>query len=205
MTNIQLSLFCLVDGESTPFPVEIESTKTIGDLKRAIKDDNSIAFADVDAKMLTLWHVSIPVLPKKDLKEISLAEEELDEKDDVSDVFKETPPKKTIHVIVQRPPQASTPLPSYLSDNSRPGTPLSDHGQILRTWNTRYRLSQCICERRERASRHFWTHSRFAESMVSCTRAPSRNPTQPTVLGPSRPFDTRCSIKESCINYYFGD
>ncbi|KAI9242855.1 MAG: hypothetical protein BYD32DRAFT_402000 [Podila humilis] len=74
MTNIQLSLFCLVDGESTPFPVEIESTKTIGDLKRAIKDDNAIAFADVDAKMLTLWHVSIPVLPKKDLKEISLAE-----------------------------------------------------------------------------------------------------------------------------------
>ncbi|KAF9403901.1 hypothetical protein BGZ94_004467, partial [Podila epigama] len=85
------------------------STKTIGDLKDAIKDKNAIAFADVDAKDLTLWRVSIPVLAKKDRKEISLADvpskEELDETDDVSDVFKETPPKKTIHIIVQRPPQ----------------------------------------------------------------------------------------------------
>jgi hypothetical protein len=48
-------------------------------------------------------------LPKKDLKDISLADvplnskEELDETDDLSDVFKETPPKKTIYTIVQRP------------------------------------------------------------------------------------------------------
>ncbi|KAF9322726.1 hypothetical protein BG006_002104, partial [Podila minutissima] len=114
MTNMQLSLFCLVDGESTPFPVEIESTKTIGDLKKAIKDDNAIAFADVDAKMLTLWRVSIPVLPKKERKNISLvnvpSKEELDETDDVSDVFKETPPKKTIHIIVQRPSQSRSGL-----------------------------------------------------------------------------------------------
>ncbi|KAF9307624.1 hypothetical protein BG003_000453, partial [Podila horticola] len=109
MTDHHLTLFCLVDGESTPFPVEIEPTKTIGGLKKAIKDEKAIAFADVDADMLTLWRVSIPVVPKKERKEISLADvpsnEELDETDDVSDVFKETPPKKTIHIIVQRPPQ----------------------------------------------------------------------------------------------------
>ncbi|KAG0350128.1 hypothetical protein BGX24_008247, partial [Mortierella sp. AD032] len=39
MTDNRLSLFCLVHGEATSnaFPVEIESTKTIGDLKELIK------------------------------------------------------------------------------------------------------------------------------------------------------------------------
>ncbi|KAG0315818.1 hypothetical protein BGZ99_007246 [Dissophora globulifera] len=130
MTNNQWTLWCLLDGESTPFPVEIESTKTIGALKKAIKDDNAVAFADVDAKMLTLWKVSVPVLPKKERKGISLVDvpsQELDETDDVSDAFKETLPKKTIHIIVQRPlpvrDRATTPLSN--SDDSRPATPLS--------------------------------------------------------------------------------
>jgi len=33
MTNNHKN-FCLVDGDSTPFPAESDSTKTIGDLKR---------------------------------------------------------------------------------------------------------------------------------------------------------------------------
>ncbi|KAF8914827.1 hypothetical protein BGZ58_005653, partial [Dissophora ornata] len=104
-----LNLTCLVDGESTSFPVKIESSETIGTLKKAIKLEKPNDFSDVDADKLTLWRVSIPVLPKKDRKEISLADvplnskEELDETDDISDVFKEPPPKKTIHIIVQRP------------------------------------------------------------------------------------------------------
>ncbi|KAF9321339.1 hypothetical protein BG003_002520 [Podila horticola] len=59
MTNNLLTLFCPAVGESTPFPVEIEPTKTIGGLKKAIKDEKDIAFADVDADELTLWRVSI--------------------------------------------------------------------------------------------------------------------------------------------------
>lgn len=109
MTNKLLTLFCLVDGESTPFPVKIEFTETIGDLKKAIKDEQTPDFDDITAKALSLWKVSIPVVPKKERKEISLADvlskEELDETDDVSDIFDEKPPKKTIHVIVQRPPR----------------------------------------------------------------------------------------------------
>ncbi|KAG9062287.1 hypothetical protein KI688_006619 [Linnemannia hyalina] len=108
MTDNLLTLFCLVNGESTPFPLEIDSTKTIGGLKNLIVNGNqALAFRDDAAKDLILWRVSIPVVPKE-RKEISLADipskEELDETDDVSDVFEETPPKKTIHIIVQRPP-----------------------------------------------------------------------------------------------------
>jgi len=51
---------------------------------------------DITAKALAQWKVSIPVVPKKDRKEISLADipskEELNETDDVSDVFKDIPP-----------------------------------------------------------------------------------------------------------------
>ncbi|KAF9090917.1 hypothetical protein BGX27_002117 [Mortierella sp. AM989] len=85
----------------------------------------------------SLWRVSVPVPPKKDRKEIWLADvsskEELDETDDISDVFPEAPSKKTIHIIVQRPPQVHapapsrslTPLPGYHSEGSRPSTPLT--------------------------------------------------------------------------------
>jgi uncharacterized protein YfeS len=60
-TNDLLTLFCLVDGESSPFSVDVERTKTVDKLKEAIKDKKAIAFADVDAEMLTLWRVSIPI------------------------------------------------------------------------------------------------------------------------------------------------
>ncbi|KAF9280639.1 hypothetical protein BGZ74_002557, partial [Mortierella antarctica] len=137
MTDSLLTLFCLVDGDKTSFEIDIDPTKTVARLKDLIKEKKSNDLSDVDADQLTLWKVSIPVAPKNERKEISLADvpskEELDETDDVSDVFKESPPKKTIHVIVQRPLQVhaplparvSTPLSGYLSDQSRPGTPLS--------------------------------------------------------------------------------
>jgi hypothetical protein len=93
-----LTLLCLVDGEATPFPVEIDPAKSFGELKAAIKTELSPQFDDVTSKNLTLWRVAISVVPKKDRKEILLAnvpsKEELDETDDVSDKFKEQPPKK---------------------------------------------------------------------------------------------------------------
>ncbi|KAF9352665.1 hypothetical protein BGX34_012028 [Mortierella sp. NVP85] len=107
MTDTHLTLFCVVDGETTSFPVAIESTKTVGDLKKLIKAEKAKAFEEVDADQLTLWRVSFPVVPKSERKAVSLADistkEELDETDDISDVFEEKPPKKTIHIIVQRP------------------------------------------------------------------------------------------------------
>ncbi|KAI9240540.1 MAG: hypothetical protein BYD32DRAFT_151644 [Podila humilis] len=137
MTGNLLSLFCLIDGEATPFSVEIDRTKTVDHLKDLIKAKKANTYSDVDADMLMLWRVSIPIDPPNKRKPIVLNEihsaTELDPTDDISDVFEDQPPKKTIHIIIQRPPQvhtpiparASTPLPGYLSDNSRPGTPLS--------------------------------------------------------------------------------
>ncbi|KAG0247620.1 hypothetical protein BG011_001171, partial [Mortierella polycephala] len=112
MDNNPLTLFCLVDGEATSnaFSVKIPSSDTIDDLKDHIKAKIPDTFNGVDAKDLTLWRVSI--LITRDNSEIpilfnNIAKEEkekLHPADDLSDIFDERPPKKTIHVIVQRPP-----------------------------------------------------------------------------------------------------
>ncbi|KAF9084813.1 hypothetical protein BGX29_002321, partial [Mortierella sp. GBA35] len=98
MTDNLLTLFCLVDGDSVPFSVDIDASKTVDHLKKLIKAEKSNNFSDVDADQLTLWHVSIPLVPKKDRKDISLGDvsskEELDETDDLSEVFPDKLPKK---------------------------------------------------------------------------------------------------------------
>ncbi|KAF9368727.1 hypothetical protein CPB97_004301, partial [Podila verticillata] len=117
MTN-NLKFFCLVDGESTPFPVEIEPAKTIGELKDAMKEKKSPEFDDIAADKLTLWRVSIPLpddnnddddddddlpillnnISKIDRRKLKTVTNK------VSDVFGNEPDEKMIHVIVQRPP-----------------------------------------------------------------------------------------------------
>ncbi|KAG9064034.1 hypothetical protein KI688_004148 [Linnemannia hyalina] len=57
------------------------------------------------------------------LNEVELPTE-LDPTDDVSDVFPKTPPKKTIHVIIRRPPSIHAPVPVPL--HARSSTPLLD-------------------------------------------------------------------------------
>ncbi|KAK5822985.1 hypothetical protein F5H01DRAFT_401412 [Linnemannia elongata] len=110
MDNNPLTLFCLADGEGTSnaFSIKIASTDTVDDLKERIKTKKSPEFDDIAADKLTLWRVSIQVVSANKHKPILLNEidspTELDPTDDLSDVFEETPPKKTIHVILQRPP-----------------------------------------------------------------------------------------------------
>ncbi|KAF9080293.1 hypothetical protein BGX29_005449, partial [Mortierella sp. GBA35] len=102
----RLNLFCLVDGEpqSNVFSVKPTPADTVDDLRVFISARLEI---DTLSKDLTLYRVSIPVAPANKHKPIVLNEvdspTELDPADDVSDVFPEAPPKKTIHVIVQRP------------------------------------------------------------------------------------------------------
>ncbi|KAG0044232.1 hypothetical protein BGZ89_006131, partial [Linnemannia elongata] len=112
MTDNRLNLFCLVNGEATSnaFPVEIESTKTIGDLKELIKTKKTNDFQDVDADKLTLWRVSIPDDDDDDeipfvLDNVNKDKKKLRATRGLLEVFPDKPPKNTIHVIVQRPPR----------------------------------------------------------------------------------------------------
>ncbi|KAF8930425.1 hypothetical protein BGZ47_000551, partial [Haplosporangium gracile] len=111
MTDNQLTLFCLVDGEaaSNAFPVKIELSKTIGDLKELIKTALSPQFDDIAAKDLTLWGVSIRDENDNDeenpllVSSVTTADKKkLRATHELSNVFPAKPPKNTIHIIVQR-------------------------------------------------------------------------------------------------------
>ncbi|KAF9161413.1 hypothetical protein BGX21_011008 [Mortierella sp. AD011] len=55
----EITLNCIVDGDSTSFPVDIVPEKSIGHLKDAIHAKKSKTFHDIDADRLTLWWVEI--------------------------------------------------------------------------------------------------------------------------------------------------
>ncbi|GJJ71714.1 hypothetical protein EMPS_04071 [Entomortierella parvispora] len=109
MTSNILSLFCLVDTEATPFSVDIDPSKTVHHLKKAIKDEIPKTFDGIEAKDLTLWLVSIPV-PNDDNNEVPIYINNLLETDKkklkattkLSKVFDAELPEDTIHIIVQR-------------------------------------------------------------------------------------------------------
>ncbi|KAK5827649.1 hypothetical protein F5H01DRAFT_100823 [Linnemannia elongata] len=112
MENNPLTLFCLVDGEGTSnaFPVEIESSKTIGDLKNLIKTKKPLRFDDVAAHKLTLWRVTIP--DSDDAIPIFVDDVPENEKKKLRATNKVAVvgaalPEDTIHIIVQRPPSAT--------------------------------------------------------------------------------------------------
>ncbi|KAK5809695.1 hypothetical protein F5H01DRAFT_382016 [Linnemannia elongata] len=83
--------------ETLPFSVDIDASKIVDHLTDAMKTKIPDTYKGVDAKDLMLWRVSIPLVPKKDRKDISLGDvpskEELDEKDDLFGVFPDKPPK----------------------------------------------------------------------------------------------------------------
>ncbi|KAF9086495.1 hypothetical protein BGX27_003177, partial [Mortierella sp. AM989] len=59
MTN-KITIFCLIEGENTAFPVDIASTETVGHLKDAIKVEKPKYLSNIDANMLALWKADIP-------------------------------------------------------------------------------------------------------------------------------------------------
>ncbi|KAI8344986.1 hypothetical protein B0O80DRAFT_492022 [Mortierella sp. GBAus27b] len=109
-----LTIWCLVNGTSSSenaFSVNVPSSGTVYDLKRAIKDQNTETFKAIDAKDLTLWRVCVA---NTDDDELPILLDSLDEKKKlrpatrISKVFTEELPEETVHIIVQPPP--SVPL-----------------------------------------------------------------------------------------------
>ncbi|KAG0213676.1 hypothetical protein BGX28_003830 [Mortierella sp. GBA30] len=106
--------FCLVNGESSSnaFSIKASSTDNVDDLKCLIKSKKAIQFGDVDAEQLILWSVSIPMTEDEEDSTVSLdalmEKKKLHPASDLSDVPANTPPAKTISIVVQRPPKVSS-------------------------------------------------------------------------------------------------
>lgn len=106
----KIKLFCIVDGESTAFPVDILQNLTFGDLKEAIKKKKAIEFSEFDADKLTLYLANIHINDEEDEAPIQLqAHPTAKRLQSVSKIAKMLPviPEDTIHIIVQRPDRTS--------------------------------------------------------------------------------------------------
>ena len=108
MTDNSLTLFCLVDGQSTStaFPISISSAETVEELKELITIERAPRFDDAATDELTLWRVFILDDDNDDAADILLdnlpEKKKLRATSEFSHVFKETPSKKTIYILVQR-------------------------------------------------------------------------------------------------------
>ena len=105
----QLNLNCLVLGDDAShiFPIEIAESKTVGALRKAIKDEKEHAFQHVDADALLLWKVSIPVDRSftKNLSKLDFVDEgSLFPVEELSDVFSDSLTRKHLHIVVRVPP-----------------------------------------------------------------------------------------------------
>ena len=107
------TLFCIVLGETTAFPVDIDENMTVGHLKDAIKEKTKPGLDRFAAHALTLYKVNIDMSDKakftKEIQDISQdlskTEKELfNPSEELSNVFGETgPPKGKIHILVKSP------------------------------------------------------------------------------------------------------
>ncbi|KAF9954138.1 hypothetical protein BGZ70_010649 [Mortierella alpina] len=130
MTEKNLTLFCIVEGESVSHAFQLKniaSSDDVDDLKHLIVDGNQApAFRDVAAKDLILWRISIP--DNKQGSAITI--DALDDKTELNDprarlskLFPESPDDHT-YILVQRPSSVNAPVPARVvaapSDDIRP-------------------------------------------------------------------------------------
>ena len=103
---MSITLFCLVKGSTiaNAFEVDIEKDKSISKLKEAIKEKNAQTFANIDAKDIKLWKVTISGDRDDQLRNLILQDsDELLAINDIGDYWPTSPPKKHIHIIVKLP------------------------------------------------------------------------------------------------------
>jgi hypothetical protein len=108
----QLNLNCLVLGHDAShiFPIEIAERKTVGALRKAIKDEKRPAFDHVPADTLLLWKVSILVNrnPTENLSKLDFVDENsLLPVKKLSKIFSEKPEDEHLHIVVRVPPGES--------------------------------------------------------------------------------------------------
>jgi hypothetical protein len=110
------TLFCYVRGEESRrvFEVDIGKQKSVAALKKAIKEEKSQAFRDIDADSLVLWNVSVPFNRslKGNVEQLSLVDDEsLQPPDILVDVFPSGLEKRSVHIVVKRPPPGEFWMP----------------------------------------------------------------------------------------------
>jgi hypothetical protein len=99
-----LQLFVFVKGLGTSFPVTIERSETVDDLKEAILKKNPNALKDVDSRELTLYQVALP--DGEELEQLASQAEKTKltmPSRELSEIFPENPQTETVSILVEVP------------------------------------------------------------------------------------------------------
>ncbi|KAI1287907.1 hypothetical protein EDD11_010126, partial [Mortierella claussenii] len=124
------------DGKfiSNTFSIKISTAATVDDFKNDIKRKKTSKFEDISSDELTLWHVAIPVVMAKE-QNIALNslefKEELLPTSDLSEVFNEGVPVKTIHIMVPRPPSGKRACMNVASSASKSITDMMINSKVI--------------------------------------------------------------------------
>jgi Crinkler effector protein N-terminal domain len=97
----------LDDDTSHIFPIEIAESKTVGALRKAIKDEKRPAFDHIPADTLLLWKVSIPVNRSlhENISKLDFVDEgSLLPVKRLSGVFSDQLENEHLHIVVRAPP-----------------------------------------------------------------------------------------------------
>ncbi|KAI9451091.1 hypothetical protein F5148DRAFT_1240528, partial [Russula earlei] len=114
-----LKLFVYPIGLGIPFPVKIEESETVGDLKKAILRENPNDFKDIDARRLVLYQVDLRY--GENLEDAAKqATKDLDPLKDplslLSEIFLTAVPSKTISIVVENPKIRESESPTNVAD-----------------------------------------------------------------------------------------
>ena len=144
MSTFDLNCWILNEDYTSVFPIEIGCTKTVGNLKNAIKQDQRVAFQHVDPRNLDLWIVSvfIDTSLKQNVDKLGLQNEPLLlPGTKLSKIFSDEPKDEHVHIVVQPPPTCTCEwLICYITDFSSDmpksvlGSARSPRAQLFRTW-----------------------------------------------------------------------
>ena len=111
------TIFCLLEGESVSFPVEIDETKSVGVLKDHIKEKMSAVH--VEAHKLELYRIDVDASDEqKAIKDVeTLAQtliptDRLNPTQKLNKVFPSGAPDDQIHILVQVPEGESSSRPA---------------------------------------------------------------------------------------------
>ena len=109
-------LFCFIPGGKSVFSVEIDKTKIVDQLKKAIKKKKTQTLANVEPHALTLYRVAIDRSLDNKQQETTLTQlsenwgerKELINTDQLSSIFDEQPPDGKIWVTLVQIPQGES-------------------------------------------------------------------------------------------------
>jgi hypothetical protein len=98
------TIFCILEGEDSGFPVQIESNAMVRSLKEVIREKNLLTLGGIDARRLTLYLVNVLEEKLNVEDEMKKGPKALSASRKLSRLFDTGPAKNTIHIIVSVPP-----------------------------------------------------------------------------------------------------